>query len=188
MSIDLEKYKNKVVVIFASCADLLHPGHFAALKQGKDAARALCKQGEEPYLIFLLQSDPTLDRPEKNKPIEALVEREARVDACAYVDERINYTTEATLRDTLHALAPIIRLRILGDEYKGKEFTGHELNVPVVWIDRSHGWSTSGLRQRIWRAEETVRQAKVEAARRADDQPRGLFRFLFPPNPGSARA
>jgi glycerol-3-phosphate cytidylyltransferase len=99
-----------------SCFDLFHAGHIMMLKE----AKSVCD-----YLIVGLQSDPTLDRPEKNKPVQSIVERFIQLDACKYVDEIVVYATEKDLMDVL--LSYPINVRIVGDEYADVNFTGKNL-------------------------------------------------------------
>ena len=132
----------------ASCFDLLHPGHLVMLKE----AREMCD-----YLVIALQTDPTIDRPDsKNMPVQTFKERKIMISAIRYVDSIIEYATEADLHKILSHLRPDIR--ILGTDWKGKTFTGHELDIPCFFHDRgTHTWSTSDLRRRIWEAEQAKR-------------------------------
>lgn len=118
--------------------DLLHPGHLLMLKE----CREQCD-----YLIVGLQTDPTLDRPEKNKPIETLEERRIRLEGCKYVDEIVIYETESDLYNLLKKVNPDVRF--VGIDHKGKPFTGEDLPIPVVFNSRSHNYSSSNLRERI---------------------------------------
>jgi cytidyltransferase-like protein len=68
--------------------DLLHAGHAQMLEECK----AVCD-----YLIVGVHSDPTIDRPEKNKPVQSLSERVSMVRAVRWVDEVITYDTEDAL-------------------------------------------------------------------------------------------
>ena len=122
----------------ASCFDLFHAGHIMMLREAK-------RQCE--YLIVGLQTDPTIDRPTKNKPVQSVVERFIQLEACKYVDEIVVYATEKDLRDIL--LSHPIDVRILGDEYKDKEFTGHDIDMEFYFNTRRHSFSTSELRQRV---------------------------------------
>lgn len=118
--------------------DLTHAGHFLMFKE--------CKENCD-YLIVGLQSDPTLDRPEKNKPIQSIEERLIQVSSCKYVDGVIIYHTEADLLELLDAIKPDIRF--IGSDWKGKQFTGHELDIPIFWNSREHNFSSTNLRKRI---------------------------------------
>tara|TARA_B110000908_G_scaffold118654_1_gene139034 strand:+ start:338 stop:691 length:354 start_codon:yes stop_codon:yes gene_type:complete len=103
------------------------------------------------YLICGLQIDPSADRPEKNSPVQTIVERYTQLAAIRYVDEILVYATEDDLTDILEMYS--IDVRILGDEYKDKEFTGRErcetLGIALHFNKRDHRFSTSGLRKRI---------------------------------------
>lgn len=126
-----------------STFDLLHAGHIVMLKD----AKAQCD-----HLIVALQTDPTIDRPDtKNKPIQSIVERYIQLEAVKYVDEIIVYQTEKDLEDLLLILP--INVRILGEEYEHKDFTGkqicHKRGIEVYFNKREHSFSTTELRQRI---------------------------------------
>jgi glycerol-3-phosphate cytidylyltransferase len=99
------------------------------------------------YLIVGLQSDPTLDRPEKNKPVQTLFERFVQLEACKYVDEIVPYATEKELKDILTSYQ--IDVRIIGEEYRDKQFTGYDLPMAVYFNSRQHSFSTTELRQRV---------------------------------------
>ena len=104
------------------------------------------------YLIVGLQTDPTIDRPkEKNKPVQTVFERFIQLEACKYVDKVIPYTTEKELIDIL--LSYHIDVRILGEEYIEKNFTGMELGMEFYFNQRKHSFSTTELRQRVVAAE-----------------------------------
>lgn len=121
-----------------SCFDLFHAGHIMMLKE----AKSVCD-----YLIVGLQTDPTLDRPEKNKPVQSVFERFVQLDACKYVDEIVVYATEKDLMDLLQSYP--IDVRIIGDEYENKHFTGKELNIETYYNRRKHSFSTTELRKRV---------------------------------------
>ena len=121
-----------------SCFDLLHAGHILMLKDAKEQ----CDK-----LVVGLQTDPTLDRPEKNKPIQSFKERKIQLEAVKYVDEILKYNTEKELFEILRMLRP--NVRILGSDYEGKYFTGAELNIPIYYHKRNHNYSSSNLRQEI---------------------------------------
>jgi glycerol-3-phosphate cytidylyltransferase len=125
-----------------STFDLFHAGHIMMLKE----ARTQCD-----YLIVGLQTDPTIDRPEKNKPIQGIFERYVQLQACKYVDEVVVYATEKELLDVLQSYP--IDVRILGDEYASKSFTGNNLDMELYFNRREHSFSTTELRQRVVDAE-----------------------------------
>lgn len=103
------------------------------------------------YLIVGLQTDPTIDRQQKNKPVQSVFERFVQLDACKYVDQVVVYATEKELRDIL--LSYPIDVRILGEEYRDKEFTGFDIPTEFYFNKRRHSFSTSELRQRVIEAE-----------------------------------
>ena len=133
--------QDKKVGFTASCFDLFHAGHIMMLKEAKSQC---------DYLIVALQTDPTLDRPEKNKPIQSVFERFVQLDACKYVDEVVVYATEKDLMDIL--LSYPIDVRIIGNEYEHRHFTGKELDIPIYYNSRKHSFSTTELRERVTNA------------------------------------
>jgi glycerol-3-phosphate cytidylyltransferase len=138
----------------ASTFDLFHAGHVVMLEE----AKRVCD-----YLIVGIQVDPTIDRPStKNKPVQSIIERQIQLAACRFVDEIMVYTTEKELEDILMSLP--IDVRILGEEYRDKEFTGRDIcekrNIEVYFNKRDHYFSSSDLRQRVFEAE-SLKRGKV---------------------------
>lgn len=130
-----------------STFDLLHAGHLIMLKEAKEHC---------DYLIVGLQTDPTIDRPkEKNKPVQSVFERYVQLQACKYIDEIVVYATEKDLIDIL--LSYPINVRILGNEYEDKAFTGRQecinRGITFYFNKREHTFSTTELRQRVVDAE-----------------------------------
>jgi glycerol-3-phosphate cytidylyltransferase len=137
----------KPVGFTCSTFDLLHAGHILMLAE--------CKQICD-YLIVGVQSDPTVDRPgTKNKPVQSIVERYVQLSAVKFVDQIIVYNTEKDLEDMLMFLP--ITVRIIGEEYKDKDFTGKQIcedrGVKVWYNSRNHRFSSSELRQRTYQSE-----------------------------------
>lgn len=128
--------------ITCSCFDLLHAGHIKMLEDAKKR----CDK-----LIVALQTDPTVDRPGKNKPVQSIVERYIQLEGCKWVDQIVPYTTEKDLEDIL--LSFDIDVRVIGIEYRNKPFTGKDIcedrNIELVYNTRDHNWSSSELRKRI---------------------------------------
>jgi glycerol-3-phosphate cytidylyltransferase len=123
----------------AGAFDLLHAGHVLMLQEAADAC---------DYLIVGLHTDPTIDRPDaKNKPIQSVFERYVQLKALSVVDEIIPYDTEEDLLTLLSTHK--IDIRIIGEDYVDKDFTGKELPIPVYYNRRKHSLSTSELRKRI---------------------------------------
>jgi len=124
-----------------SSFDLLHSGHVQMLREAKSQC---------DYLMVGLQMNPALDRPkEKNNPIQSIVERYTQLKAVSYVDEIIPYSTERDLEDILELYT--IHVRVLGEEYRNKEFTGKDIcqkkNIELFFNQRQHRFSTSSLRK-----------------------------------------
>jgi len=137
----------KPVGFTCSTFDLLHAGHILMLAE--------CKQVCD-YLIVGVQSDPSVDRPgTKNKPVQSIVERYVQLSAVKFVDEIIVYNTEKDLEDMLMFLP--ISVRIIGEEYKDKDFTGKQIcedrGIKIWFNSRSHRFSSSELRQRTYQSE-----------------------------------
>jgi glycerol-3-phosphate cytidylyltransferase len=113
------------------------------------------------YLIAGLQTDPTIDRDTKNKPVQSIVERQIQLAACRYVDEVVVYQTEQDLIDLLLILP--VDVRVLGVEYEEKNFTGKQecfiRGIELVFNGRDHSFSSSSLRRRVVEAE-TVKLLK----------------------------
>ena len=132
----------RVVGITFSTFDLLHAGHIAMLREAKSQC---------DYLICGLQVDPNLDRPEKNKPVQSLVERWTQLQAVKYVDEIIPYQSETDVEDILNMFQ--IDVRIMGSEYKEKDFTGKDIcrkrGIEVYFNSRDHRFSSTELRARV---------------------------------------
>ena len=123
-----------------SCFDLLHAGHILMLKDAKEQC---------DYLVVGLQTDPTIDRPEKNKPIQSFEERKIQLEAVKYVDEIFIYKTEEDLYKKLLEISPDVR--ILGSDYNipDKRFTGDDLDIPIYFHERKHNYSSTNLRGSI---------------------------------------
>jgi glycerol-3-phosphate cytidylyltransferase len=122
--------------------DLLHPGHLAMLAE--------CKK-ECDYLIVGLHSDPTIDRPEKNKPIQTIYERWMQLNACKFVDEIIPYDTEKDLVNMMGTLE--INTRFVGADHFNDKITGQSIcdirGINIVFNHRAHSYSSSELRGRL---------------------------------------
>lgn len=131
----------KVGITF-SAFDLLHAGHIKMLEEAKRQC---------DYLIVGLQTDPTLDRPEKNRPTQSVVERYIQLKGCKFVDEIVPYATEQDLEDVLRSFK--LDVRIVGDEYEEREFTGRKYceakGIELYFNARDHRFSSSLLRKEV---------------------------------------
>jgi glycerol-3-phosphate cytidylyltransferase len=146
MLIVQDEMAGKPIGFTCSTFDLLHAGHILMLAE----AKSVCD-----HLIVGLQSDPSIDRPGKNKPVQSIVERFVQLSAVKFVDEIVVYNTERDLEDLLMFLP--ISVRIIGEEYKDKEYTGKEIcfdrGINMYFNSRNHRFSSTELRQRAYQSE-----------------------------------
>lgn len=124
--------------VIAGNFDVLHPGYIAMFKEMKENCTCL---------IVLLHTDPSIERPHKLKPILSSKERKEMLESIKYVDDVIRYTYEEQLYDLLKMGE--FDIRFLGDDYINKPFTGDDLKIPIHYMNRDHGWSTTKFKQLI---------------------------------------
>mgnify|MGYP000583482291 FL=1 len=124
--------------VIAGNFDVIHPGYIKMFKECK----SYCKQ-----LIILLHIDPSIERPEKLKPILTKEERTEILTSIKFINGIAYYTYEKELVDLIYRLNPDIRF--LGDDYRGKTYTGFELDIPIHYLNRDHGWSTTKFKKLI---------------------------------------
>ena len=117
-------------------------------------AKSVCN-----YLLVGLHVNPNEERDHKNQPIQTLVERYTQLKAVSYVDEIIPYQTEQDLLDIFKMYE--IQVRIIGEEYRDKDFTGKNLDMQIHYNKRRHDFSSSLLRERIVHAEKYKHKSKV---------------------------
>ena len=124
--------------------DLFHAGHVIMLRDCK----RFCDR-----LVVGIQVDPSVERPEKNKPIQSIIERDIEVSSCKYVDAVFIYETEKDLEDVLSIID--VNVRFIGSDWYNKEITGGEIcrkrGIKIIYTDRDHKWSSNNLRERIWK-------------------------------------
>jgi glycerol-3-phosphate cytidylyltransferase len=137
--------------VTAGAFDLCHAGHILMFKEAKEQC---------DHLIVLLHDDPSVGALEyrgkkKNIPIMSLAERKIILEGIKYIDEIDTYRTEEELYNALKRIDPDIR--IIGADWKGKEYTGHDLPIETYFNTRDHGFSTTELRNRIYEQEKKVR-------------------------------
>ncbi|NQV93173.1 adenylyltransferase/cytidyltransferase family protein [Candidatus Kaiserbacteria bacterium] len=144
--------ENKKIKGFTCGAfDLCHAGHVLMFEE--------CKKHCD-YLIVGLQTDPNIDRQEKNKPVQSIEERHVMLEGIKYIDQVFVYTTESELYDFLKDNPMGIDVRIIGADWEGKQYTGHDLPIQMVFNSRDHGYSTSALRERVYEQEKSKRSDK----------------------------
>lgn len=137
--------KNKKIGFTAGNFDLLHPGYIYTFETAKQHC---------DWFIVFLQKDPSLHRKSKYKPVVPLYERYKSLMSIRYIDEVFTYQTEEELLRLINILKPDVR--ILGEDYLGKDFTGKELPIEVIYTTRSHNWSTTKIKDLITR--QTIQQ------------------------------
>ncbi len=129
---------SQIVGVIAGNFDVIHPGYVYMFDE--------CKKHCD-ILLLLLHEDPSIERPEKIKPILDLNERNMILSSLKQIDRIITYQIESDLYDILKTEQ--IDIRFLGDDYKDKAFTGDDLDIPIHYLDRSHGWSTTKFKKMI---------------------------------------
>ena len=129
---------SQIVGVIAGNFDVIHPGYMYMFDE--------CKKHCD-ILLLLLHEDPSIERPEKIKPILDLNERNMILSSLKQIDRIITYQIESDLYDILQTEQ--IDIRFLGDDYKDKSFTGDDLGIPIHYLDRSHGWSTTKFKKLI---------------------------------------
>ena len=140
-AIEASSWRSKInpkTGFIAGSFDVIHPGYILMFQDAKN----VCE-----HLIVALQTDPTVDRPEKNKPVQTFAERKMILESISYVDEVLEYTTEKELYDLLRKTK--IDVRILGSDYEGEKYNGYDLGMPVHFHKRDHHWSSTRLKKMI---------------------------------------
>lgn len=143
----------KKIGITAGAFDLCHAGHFLMFEE----AKSVCD-----HLIVCLHEDPSRERTDKNKPVMSVAERMIILRGIKHIDEILPYRTERDLYNILRTRKPDVR--IIGADWRGKPFTGHDLPISVYHNSRTHNYSSSALRERVWQ-EEDVRRKKGKGRR-----------------------
>lgn len=146
----------KKVGITAGAFDLCHAGHMLVFKEAKEVC---------DYLIVALQDDPSATDAsyrgkKKNKPVMSVEERRIILEGIKYIDEIVTYSSEEDLYKLLIELKPDIR--IIGADWKGKPYTGHDLPIEMYFNSRGHNYSTTALRERVYLAEKAMREETSE--------------------------
>lgn len=124
--------------VIAGNFDVMHPGYIKMFKE----ASAYCD-----CLIILLHTDPSIERSDKLKPILNVDERIEMLNEIKSICGVHIYTYEAQLLDLLSMGE--FDIRFLGDDYKGKPFTGDNLSIKIHYLNRDHGWSTTKFKTLI---------------------------------------
>ena len=127
--------------VIASNFDVIHPGYLELFREMNEN----CNQQ-----FILLHDDPTIERPEKIKPVLSVSDRRSMIEPFFNNPVILSYNTEAELYFLLQSIDPDVRF--MGDDYIGKSFTGDDLGINIHWVNRSHGWSTTLYKKEISRS------------------------------------
>lgn len=149
-----QKYKDKKIAFTCSTFDLMHVGHILMLQDCKNVA---------DILVVGLQTDPTIDRPEKSKPIQDYNDRLIQISSCKYVDEVIQYSSEQDLKDILKALNPYVR--VLSHEWEKKSYTGRDLMIDIHYYNQYYEKNTDNLIKQIYESEKKKEEIKINKER-----------------------
>ena len=141
----METINKKVVGFTAGNFDIIHPGYIYTFEDAKKHC---------DHFIVFLQKDPSLHRKSKYKPVIPAWDRYKALMSIQHIDEVYMYQTEEELLNLIKVFKP--DLRILGEDYLGKPFTGDDLPIKVIYTSRSHGWSTTKLKDLI--TKQTLKQ------------------------------
>ena len=125
--------------LIAGSFDIIHPGYIEMFEDAKNNA---CN-----YLIIALQSDPTIERPEKCKPVQTAGEREYILKSIRYIDEVIHYNTEKELLAIIKKIE--YNVRVIGSDYRNVEFTGSDHEKEIYYHERNHPYSLTDLKNKI---------------------------------------
>lgn len=136
----MKRYEGKKIGFTAGNFDLLHPGYIYTFETAKQHC---------DWFVVFLQRDPSLHRKSKYKPVIPIYERYKTLMAIRYIDEVFIYQTEEELLELIKIFKP--HVRILGEDYLGKPFTGDDLDIEVIYTTRSHDWSTTKIKDLITR-------------------------------------
>jgi glycerol-3-phosphate cytidylyltransferase len=127
----------RVKGIVAGAFDVLHPGYIRMF----DECKKHCN-----HLTIALHDDPSSERSHKLKPVQSLEERKEILRSIKYVDDIITYQTEEEFLSYLEKYD----IRFLGDDYKNGSYTGRNIHIRIVFVDRNHGYSTTKLKTKIY--------------------------------------
>ena len=126
--------------IIAGAFDVMHPGYIRMFADAKQHCN---------HLTVALHEDPSMARPHKLKPVQTVEERKEILKAIKYVDDVVVYQAEDTFLSYLNDYD----IRFLGTDYKDGTYSGKELDIDIVWLDReSHNYSTTKLKTDIFKS------------------------------------
>jgi len=135
----------EIIGFTAGNFDLLHPGYIYTFEEAKRHC--------DKFIVFL-QRDPSEHRKSKYKPVIPIYERYKTLMSIRYIDDVYIYQTEEDILKLIKFFKPDVR--ILGEDYIGKSFTGDDLDIKVIYTTRSHDWSTTKIKDLI--TKQTIKQ------------------------------
>ena len=125
--------------IIAGNFDVIHPGYIEMFNEMK-------KHVNEIHI--LLHIDPSLNRPEKIKPLLSVKDRKMTLMALKGITEVSSYNTEQELLQLIIDVNP--EIRFLGEDYINRtDYTGYGLPPKIIFLKRDHGWSTTKFKKLI---------------------------------------
>ena len=133
-----EKPARDITAFTAGNFDIIHPGYTATFEEAKRHC--------DKFIVFL-HGDPSATRNTKYRPIVPYYDRYKMLMSIKHIDEVYMYQTEEELLELMVTFD--LDVRILGEDYLGKPFTGNNLNHEVIYTTRSHEWSTTKFKNRI---------------------------------------
>lgn len=150
--INVEDWKKKQPLkkgIIAGAFDIIHPGYVRMFKD----AKKYCN-----YLTVALHIDPSLERDYKLKPVHSVLERTEILLSMKHIDSIVYYSVEEQFHNYLKSGE--YDIRFLGTDYQNGSYTGKEIDIDVVWLDReSHEYSSTRLKNLIY---ESINLKKIE--------------------------
>ncbi len=143
----IKKYKptGDITAFTAGNFDIIHPGYTATFEEAKRHC--------DKFIVFL-HGDPSATRNTKYKPVVPYYDRYKMLMSIKHIDEVYMYQTEEELYELMKTFD--CDVRILGEDYLGKDFTGSELRAEVIYTTRSHEWSTTKFKDLI--TKQTIKQ------------------------------
>ena len=125
--------------IIAGAFDVIHPGYIQMFKDAKTHCN---------HLTVALHDDPSTERSHKLKPVQTVEERKEILLSIRYIDDVVSYKTEEEYLTYLRS--GDYDMRFLGSDYINGKYTGKDINIDIVWLDREkHNYSTTRMKRLI---------------------------------------
>jgi len=125
--------------IIAGAFDVIHPGYIQMFKDAKTHCN---------HLTIALHDDPSTERSHKLKPVQTVEERKEILLSIRYIDDVVSYKSEEEYLTYLRS--GDYDMRFLGSDYINGKYTGKDINIDIVWLDReAHDYSTTRMKRLI---------------------------------------